>query len=585
LIVTLDVYRYAGSHKDGIVNCGLWLPRIQEMVYFYEEWQMRKQKPILSLFGSVLILLFGCQIWSSQAFGEPGDNPEMAAASSPNSMAAASPAIPTAATLANEINEMKELINIQRRQIEKLQSTVDRQQQELNQAVHAMAANNAPAIASAAMTASPAPAARPASDQEKVSDAEIMKGELEAMADSTAQTNQRVTKLETDTAANKKDTDAKAKQLGNFNFSGDIRIRYEPFFQEGAPDRNRERFRLRFNVTGKVSDEFSGGFSLATGTLDDPVSTNQTFTGFFNRKNFGVDKAFITYKPNYAKFLKLDAGKFAFPWYRTPMTFDSDVNPEGFAQTLSFDIKSSALKNITFVGFQLPINEVSGGSDSFILGGQVQMQFRLSSKARLAIYGAGINFLRTDPLGVAAAARTSGVLVGSLNNFNTLRRNSSGTVIGYAYKFAYLDAIMKLDLDTNPRFPTSILFNFVNNTRGPKERSGYWTELLVGKQKEAKDLQFGYSFIRIEKDAVISAFNESDLRASTNVIDHKLQGAYMFKSNFTGQFTAWIGKLANPLYNVDQVPAGVRSACTGANVSNCRDPYLKRLQFDLIYKF
>jgi hypothetical protein len=454
---------------------------------------MRKEKRIFNLFGSVLILLFGCQIWSFRAFG--------------------------------------------------------------------------------------------AADQEKVSDSEIVKGELEAVADSAAQANQRLTKLEADVAANKKEADAKAKQLGNFNFSGDIRLRYEPFFQEGAPDRNRERIRLRFNVTGKLSDEFSGGFSLATGTLDDPVSTNQTFTGFFNRKNFGVDKAWITYKPNYAKFLKLDAGKFAYPWYRTPMTFDSDVNPEGFAQTLSFDLKSSGLKNLTFVGFQLPINEVSGGPDSFILGGQIQTQFQLGSKARLGLYGAGLNFLRMDPLGVAAAGRVAGTLVGSLNNTNTLRRNASGAVAGYASKFAYLDAIMKLDLDTSARFPTSILFDFVNNMRGPKERSGYWAELTVGKQKAAKDVQFGYTYIRIEKDAVIAAFNESDLRASTNVLDHKLQFAYMFKNNFTGQFTAWIGRLATPLYNTDQVPAGVRAACTGANVSSCRDPYLKRLQFDLIYKF
>jgi hypothetical protein len=465
------------------------------MDHFYEEWQMRKQKRIFNLLGSVLILLFGCQIWVLQAFSGP------------------------------------------------------------------------------------------VADQDKVSEAEVVKGELEAVADSAAQANQRLTRLEADVAANKKDADAKAKQLGNFNFSGDIRIRYEPFFQEGAANRHRERFRLRFNVTGKLSDEFSGGFSLATGTTDDPVSTNQTFTGFLNRKSIGVDRAWITYKPNYAKFLKLDAGKFAYPWYRTPMTFDSDVNPEGFAQTLSFDLKSPGLKNFMVVGFELPINEVSGGPDSFILGGQIQTQFQLSSKARLGLYGAGINFLRTDPLGVAASGRVVGTLVGSLNNFNTMRKDSSGKVLGYAYKFAYLDAIMKLDLDTSPRFPTSIVFDFVNNTRGPRERSGYWAEINVGKQKAAKDVLFNYTYIRIQEDAVIGAFNESDLRASTNVLDHKLQFAYMFKNNFTGQFTAWIGKLANPFHNVDQIPSGVRSACTGADVSQCRDPYLKRLQFDLIYKF
>jgi hypothetical protein len=549
---------------------------------------MLKRRGVNCLLTCILVLLIGCQAGMLMAAGKSEKASEEATRTetSAPSAEASVPANPSPATVASELNEMRELIDIQRKQIEKLQSTVEQQQKELNGALNAIAAKAAQPVASAELTKTAAgPVQADSSTQEKVGDTELMKGELEAVAESAAQANQRITKLETDTTANKKETDAKAKQLGNFNFSGDVRIRFEPFFQEGAKDRNRERVRLRFNITGKVTDEISGGFSLATGTLDDPVSTNQTFTGFLNRKSIGVDKAYITYKPNYAKFLKLEAGKFSFPWYRTPMTFDNDVNPEGFSQTLSFDVKSSVLRNITVVGFQLPINEVSSGADSFILGAQIQTQFQITPKVKLGLYGAGINFLRTDPLGVAAAGRVTGTLVGSLNNSNTLRKNSSGAVIGYASKFAYLDAIMKLDLETSKRFPTSILFDFVNNVRGPRERSGYWAEIAVGKQKEAKDVQFGYTYIRIEKDAVISAFNESDLRSSTNVLNHRLQFAYMFKNNFTGQFTAWVGRLANPLMNTDLVPAGVRAACTGANVSGCRDPYLKRLQFDLIYKF
>jgi hypothetical protein len=511
---------------------------------------MRKRSIILGFIYCILAVLVSAQAIPLLAADVPA--------------AGAGNAAMTAATMAAELEAMKGQIEYQQKQIENLQAMLAQQQ-----------------------PAGSADTAAQASNTQKINELDLVKGELEAVADSAAQANQRLTKIETDTTAYNKSNDAKLKQLGNFSFGGDARIRFEPFIQEGAPDRNRERIRLRFNVTAKLSDEFNAGFSLATGTLDDPVSTNQTFTGFLNRKNFGVDKAFISYKPKYAKFLKLDAGKFSYPWYRTPMTFDGDVNPEGFAQTLSFDIKSSSspLRNFTIVGFQFPINEVSGGADSFILGGQIQTQWRLSSKARLAIYGAGINFLRTDPLGVAAAGRVAGTLVGSLNNSNSLRRNASGTVIGYESKFAYLDAIVKLELDTHPKFPTTILFDFVNNVRGPKERSGYWTELTVGRQKEAKDLQFNYTFTRIEKDAVIAAFNESDLRASTNVLQNKLQVAYMFHNNVTGQFTAWVGKLASPLYNTDLVPAGVRAACTGADVSNCRDPWLKRLQFDVIYKF
>jgi hypothetical protein len=493
------------------------------------------------------------------------------------------------ATKSSEIEELRRLIEAQRLQIEKLQSTVDQQQRNLDKAINAINALAAPASAPAESSATPTMMAKDApAERERLDDTELIKGELEAVADNAAQTNQRLTKLESDTAANKKETDAKAKQLGNFTFSGDIRARVEPFFQEGADTRTRERFRLRFNVTGKISDEFSGGFSLATGTLDDPVSTNQTLTSFLNRKNIGIDKAYIVYQPNYIKSLRLDMGRFAFPWYRTPMTFDNDVNVDGLAETLSFNVNSSVFRNFTLVGFQLPFNEVhsnnaqGNNADSYIMGGQIQAQFRLGSKVRLGLYGAGIDFLRTDPVAVAFAG---GTLRPSLPNSNTFRFSGSGAVVGYASKFAYLDAIMKLDFDTSARFPTTLLFNFVNNVRGPRERSGYLTELTVGRTKEARDIQFGYSFFRIEKDAVIGAWNESDLRSSTNVLNHKFSFAYLIKSNVTGQFTAWIGKLANPWENSSLVPIGVRGPCTGADLSNCEDPYLKRLQFDLIYKF
>lgn len=521
---------------------------------------MHKRKTSKYLISGILVLLFGCLNGSLQAADQSERATVEAAGAETAASAETEPAAaanPSPAALASTINEMRELIDNQRRQIEKLQSTLEKQQQDLNKAISAMETKTAPVVASAAAPSPSAPASAAAEDT--VGDVELMKGELEAVADSTAQANQRIAKLETDTAADRKSNDAKLKQLGIFTFGGDIRARAETFSQEGIELRHRDRFRLRFNVTGKISDEFNVGFSLATGSLDDPVSTNQTMTGFFNRKNIGVDRAFVTYTPKYAKFLRLDAGKFAFPWYRTGLTFDSDVNPDGFAQTLNFDVKSPVLTNIKIVGFQLPFNEVSGGLDSFIYGGQVQAQFRMGSKARMGVYFAGMEIQRPDPIAVAIFKKT---LQPSLPNSNTYRYDANNQVIGYATGFAYLDTIVKLDVDAHPRFPISVLFDFVNNARGSSERNGYWTEFTVGSNKEAKDVQFGYSFIRIEKDAVISAWNESDLRSGTNVRNHKISASYMLHSKVTGQFTMWVGKFANS-----------------------SESYLKRSQFDVVYKF
>ena len=55
------------------------------------------------------------------------------------------------------------------------------------------------------------------------------------------------------------------------------------------------------------------------------------------------------------------AGKFRYPWYNTELTWDKDLNPEGAAQTLAFNLENtSVLKRIAVVGFQLPFAEEAG---------------------------------------------------------------------------------------------------------------------------------------------------------------------------------------------------------------------------------
>jgi len=173
-----------------------------------------------------------------------------------------------------------------------------------------------------------------------------------------------------------------------------------------------------------------------------------------------------------------------------------------------------------------------------------------------------------------------------LANTNLLLTNAAGNVIGYASKYAYLDLIGQMQYNWSSRWPMTLTFNFVNNTRAiNSERSGCWSEVTFGQLREAKDIQFGYSYIRIEREAVIGAFNESDLRASTNVKNHRVQLGYQTFNNVTLQWTMWLGKLADPFQNTSLVPSGIRSACTTAPFTNCRDSQLNRMQFDMIYKF
>ena len=122
----------------------------------------------------------------------------------------------------------------------------------------------------------------------------------------------------------------------------------------------RARVRARFNAVANLGEQFRTGFTLASGDINDPTSTNQTLTGFYTRKAVALDQAFVEFTPKEFKPLTLIGGKFRYPWYNTELTWDKDLNPEGAAETLAFNLDTPVLKRIAFIGFQLPFAEIAG---------------------------------------------------------------------------------------------------------------------------------------------------------------------------------------------------------------------------------
>jgi len=422
----------------------------------------------------------------------------------------------------------------------------------------------------AAQRLRPAPVSQSAPGITPTQELERISGELDALAESSKELNEKVNKVQKESKEADNILGTKLKGLGNFSFSGDVRLRYEPFFGGTlGQDRHRERFRLRFNAIAKISDELTGGLTVASGDELDPISTNQTLTSFFQRKPFAIDRAFAEYRPKWFKPLTLTGGKFAYTWYRTELTFDNDLNPEGFSQVLSFDFKNPVFKKLGLVGFQLPFRESGNFDDSFLHGAQIQSFWRLGERVKLSGYAGFYNWHRADPVGVAQA---TGMLTGNSNTNTVVPGNR------FASKFALLNLIGRLDIDTgHARWPLLLQLDFVNNTRpctnvsvancNPRDRSGYWAEMQVGQTKEKNDLNFGYTFIRIEREAVLAAFNFSDLRQPTNVVNHRLNFGYQAFKNVTLNFTALIGR-------------ALRTA-----TSSAKEDWLKRLQFDVVYKF
>ncbi len=435
-------------------------------------------------------------------------------------------------------------------------------------------------------------------------DIRVLAGQIEAVADSQKELGGKVSKVQTDLDGTKKSVEGKLKNFGPFNFSGDIRMRYEGTWSgnaitspAGVPQ-HRERFRLRLNANAKFNDDISGGLTLVSGDLNNPVSANQSLSNFDIRKPIGIDRAFVTYQPHAFKPLSITAGKFAYSWIRTEQVWDNDVNPEGISESLHWNWKDSFFTHFGVVAVQSPVNtSFSGGGtvlsptpSSAMFSGQFQTNWKLGSRFKLGIYPGFYHFRNPDQIAqnqTGGAGPTTAALGGnSLTNYV----GTVGARRYFASKYDILDLITRLDFDTGiGRLPLMALFNFDQNTAAcgngatfvaaggtapfcdPRQRHAYWAELQFGRTQERGDLRLGYTFNRIERDAVLSAFNFDDKRQATNVAQHRLEIYYQAYRNVTVGVTGLIGRqLRTP---------------TSASASVAQERFLRRFQLDAIYKF
>ena len=525
------------------------------------------------------------------AFADTPKNadPKPAAPAKPKA-AKNAPALDPAAVAA-QLEELRQMMQSQQEEIQLLKEELAKRDHQIDEAKEAAASANSSAAAANSKAS------------EAITATAAVKNAVDSSSASAAAQDTdlgtRVGKVEKDLDANKKEI----KALSSLKMTGDLRLRFEPFWGGGtdaAPgvDRYRGRYRLRFNVNTKITDDIAAGLTLASGDLGDPISTNSSLTGFYTRKPIALDKAFGAYNPHYFKPLTVTGGKFAYTWQRTELTWDNDLNPEGVSEALVWDWKDKFLTHIGVIGYQTPFFEVSGGPDSYMTGGQFQLGLKVLPSAKLSFYVGYYDFANADTIAQNQAqtpgngSATQGITNPGGGNFgfgaNALT-NNFGVINGrrvFASKFGILDTIMRLDLNTNSkRFPIYALFDYADNTRtcentaafvaagvapptcDPNQKHAYWSEIQFGQTRNPRDFRLGYTFMRVERDAVVSAFNFSDMRQNTNVIEHRVEAFYQLFPRVTVGATGLIG----------------RQIVTAQ--SPVEERWLKRWQFDTIFSF
>ncbi|MBU6300588.1 MAG: putative porin [Verrucomicrobia bacterium] len=104
-----------------------------------------------------------------------------------------------------------------------------------------------------------------------------------------------------------------------------------------AENRNRHRIRARFGTEMDLGDRFTFGARLASGSDINPVSTNQTLSGGFQKYQIWLDQAFLRWDGGTDQTgLRVSAGRMPLPFFRTSVNmWDDDLNFDGLAFNLN----------------------------------------------------------------------------------------------------------------------------------------------------------------------------------------------------------------------------------------------------------
>ena len=264
-----------------------------------------------------------------------------------------------------------------------------------------------------------------------------------------------------------------------------------------------------------------------------------------------------------------------------------------------------------------------------IYGGQLQSVWQLAPWLKFSAYGGFYNYHNADAIAFALATASlsnpqtpnTGLLKLSQNSVqNSITTITKAMIVTantgpantptalptgvtsvqsaqFASKFGLLDALARFDVKTpHERWPIAVIGDYVQNTRAcanvghiatappantttavftlstnapcdPRQRRGYWLEGRFGRTEKKGDWQFAYTRMFIEREAVMGAFNASDIRQNSNVSQHRVEAFYQAHKNVQLAFTGYIGR-----------PLNLGSTAPPENL-------LKRLQFDVIYKF
>lgn len=274
-------------------------------------------------------------------------------------------------------------------------------------------------------------------------------------------------------------------------------------------NRTRGRFRFGLDWTFAPSWEFIAIGRIGQGT--DSNDDNRRNNDNQRSDDYGLDELLVRWRDGDEAMLQF--GKSALPIDLSPMLWDPDIRPAGIAYERVFSLNEFDRLSLVAGYFE---GQHLYGDESLIGAAQVAWDWHTGAPQRVSVVLSWLDFSQLDELARQGLGRTNRVIAGQ-----------------YLSDFNMLDLQVKGHADLGD-WPINLNLEFVRNLGADNSQDGWRIGLSAGDRQVSGRFEFGLVWQRIQRDAVLAAFNSDD---------------WWFHSYMHGQL-AWIGYGIDSTWNL-----------------------------------
>jgi len=338
----------------------------------------------------------------------------------------------------------------------------------------------------------------------------------------------------------------------------DVRYRFERIDDESKTNaagktfsRNRDRIRARLGVEVKPNDLLKVGIGISTGQSD-PISGNQTIGDGFGKKEARLELGYLDYSlfGERAYEVHAFAGKMKNPFLTLPddLIWDGDATPEGLA--LRGQYIHGPITYLANAAYQW-IQERNPGSEAQLIAGQAALRVQFMPEILMTAGGAYYAYQRLRGYDVIDWEGKDNAYGNS-----TVAGTVSGTTTHKAWATGFKPVVYFGQVDFWPgeipglgRPMLSLYAHGISNTwkdasgEPVKYKAGQMFGMSLGKAKNPRTAELGYSYTKLEKDATPGLLTDSDrYGGGTDGKGHKIYMRYQIAKGLQAAVTYFDNK-------------------------------------------